>query len=157
VLANAARGSDTRPNSIVALLGGVAKRERLAMLQRIETVAELSVGRGCGFAAMAILTFMVGLSGEMRMSFQCGGYLTLLVCFVLILKATRAYSHPYKQTELWLMLEPKERPDAVIAQRVIGTVLRDTYLRFALHAALLSAGFLVAAVVWGMFGLGPAA
>jgi hypothetical protein len=50
------------------------------MLQKIERLAYISVARGCGFAALAIVTFMVGLSGDMVSSLEAGGSLALLVC-----------------------------------------------------------------------------
>jgi len=113
------------------------------MLDRIEYLARLSVGRACGFATLAILTFFVGLSGEMALALRSAGLLCLLTCFVLLLKALSARRRPYKQTEVWLMLKPGERPQESVAQQVIGTVLRQTYLQFALAAAF-AAAFMLA-------------
>ena len=118
------------------------------MLQRIEHLAEISVARGCGFAALAIVTFMIGLSGDMVSSLKAGGYLSLFVCVVLLLKAWLYGQRSYRRTEVWLMLSPQERTHSAIAQYVIGTALRDTCLRFALHAARLSATLLAAAVLY---------
>ena len=117
------------------------------MLQLIEERANLSVARGCGFAGLAIVTFMIGLSSEIVMAFQAGGFLSLMACMVLLLKAFGAKNRPYKTTELWVMLNATERPEPAIAQRIIGTVLRDVYLRFALHAALVGLGMLVTSVI----------
>ncbi len=121
------------------------------MLDQIETKARLSVARGCGFAALAILTFFVGLSGDMPTALKCAGLLSLLTCAVLILKAQLARARPYKHTELWIMLKPSERPQPAIAQQVIGTVLRETFLYFALHSAIFSALMLVGAALFGLF------
>ena len=123
------------------------------MLDRIERAAHLSVARGCGFAALAILTFFVGLSFDLRMAFKSAGILALLTSAVLLLKAQVARSRPYKRTELWVMLNPAERPQAAIAQQVIGTVLRETYLYFALHAAVVAALMLAGAMIFA--GLAP--
>lgn len=112
------------------------------MFERIEKLAYLSVGRACGFAGIAILTFFVGLPWDLTLAMRSAGFLGLLTCLVLLLKAYGAHRRPYKYTELWMMLKPAERPQASIAQQVIGTVLRETYLVFALHAALFSALFL---------------
>ena len=117
------------------------------MLDRIEYLAHLSVSRGCGFAALAILTFFVGLSGDMPLALKSAGVLSLLTCTVLLVKARMAPRHPYKQTEVWIMLKPDERPVPAIAQQIIGTVLRETYLYFALHAALAAALTLAVAVL----------
>lgn len=120
------------------------------MLQRIERVAQVSVARACGFGALAILTFMVGLSGDLAVSLKAGGILSLVMCFVLLLKAWYATARNYKQTEIWLMLAPQERPHSAIAQQVISTVLRETFLYFAMHAAFASILFLGGAMVYGL-------
>jgi len=112
------------------------------MIQSIEELAEISVARGCGLAALAIGTFMVGLSWDMVLAAKVGGLLVLFVCAVLLVKAQSALSRPVERTELWLMLNRSERPSAAYAQRMIGSVLRTCYLRFALQAACLSASLL---------------
>jgi hypothetical protein len=111
----------------------------MAMIQTIEELGEVSVARGCGLAALAIGTFMVGLSWDMVLAAKVGGLLVLFVCTVLLVRAQMALSRPVERTELWLMLDRNERPSAAYAQRMIGSVLRTCYLRFALHAACLSA------------------
>ena len=118
------------------------------MLDRIEQMAQVSVGRACGFAALASFTFSVGIATEMSVALKSAGILSLLTCMVLLLKSMLAPRRFYKHTELWLMLEPNERPHAVIAQQVISTVLRETFLRFALASAgiavaLLGLGLLI--------------
>jgi hypothetical protein len=118
------------------------------MPRRIEAKAELSVGRGCAFGGIAIGTFMIGLISEPPLAFQMGGVLTLLACFILILKANLAPSRPYKRTEVWLLLDQSERPGPAIAQQVIGSTLQYVYLRFALNAAWLAALLLIASVVF---------
>lgn len=112
------------------------------MLARIESLAEASVARGCGFAALAILTFMVGLSWDVALACKVGGLLVLFVCAILLFKAWRASCRPARKTEVWMMLGPNQRPSPAVAQRVIGPVLRICYLRFALWAAGVSAALL---------------
>lgn len=119
----------------------------VAMLDRIERLAHISVGRACGFAGIAIATVFVGMLGDLAIAMKSAGILGLLTCLVLLLKAWGALRRPYNHTELWVMLKPSERPQAAIAQQVIGTVLRETYLVYALHAALFAALLLGAAVV----------
>jgi hypothetical protein len=114
----------------------------IAMLQTIEEQAEICVARGCGFAALGIATLMVGLSWDMVLASKIGGLLTLAACMILLLKAHRAPHRPVRRTELWMTLEPDVRPNVAIAQRVVGAVLRECYLRFALHAAALGAATL---------------
>lgn len=124
-------------------------------MQPIERAAEVSVARGCGFAALGIFTFMIGLMGEPRLAFQAGGILTLITCLVLVARAVQAPWRFYKRTEVWLMLEPDDRPHSETAQQLIGTALRDVYLRFAFHAACLSAALLLAAVFVAAVPLRP--
>lgn len=119
------------------------------MLQRIEHAAQVSVARACGFAALGILTFMVGLSSDVAASLKAGGILSLATSVVLLLKAWHASRRPYKHTELWLMLTPQDRPHSAIAQQIIGTVLRETFLYFALHTAFAAALLLGGALVYG--------
>ncbi|MGH6814860.1 MAG: hypothetical protein ACREC6_04085 [Hyphomicrobiaceae bacterium] len=118
-------------------------------METIERLAKFSVARGCGFALLAISTLMVGLSGEFALALRTGGTLCLMMCFVLMLFGWRAPQRPYKRTEVWLLLKPAERPDAAVAQRIVGNVLREVYLNFALRSACLAAGMLVMAVLWG--------
>jgi hypothetical protein len=120
------------------------------MLQRIEQTAHMSVARACGFAALAIATFMVGLSGDVATSLKAGGILSLVTSAILLLKAWHAAQRPYKHTEVWLMLAPQDRPNSAIAQQIISTVLRETFLYFALHAALSAAMLLGSAVTYSL-------
>ena len=109
------------------------------MLQQIEEVAEICVARGCGFAALGILTLILGLSWDMTLASKIGGLLVLAACLVLILKAYNAVTRPVQRTELWMVLDPRYRPAPAFAQRMIGQTLQVCYFRFALHAAFLSA------------------
>ena len=119
------------------------------MMEKIDELAHASVARGCGFAMLAIATFMVGLSGEFATALRAGGFACLLMCLVLLAMGWRAQATPYKQTELWVMLEPMERPQASIAQSIISTARREALLDFALRSAWLAAALLILAVLWG--------
>ena len=121
------------------------------MFQRIEDTAYMSVGRGCGFAALGIITFVVGLSGEMQTAFQAGGLASLFVCLLLMFKARHAHLRPYKHTEVWLLLEPVDRPQSNVAQLIISSALRDAYLFFAQHAAWAAVVMFVASIFVGLF------
>ena len=120
------------------------------MIKTIEDLAEVSVARGCGFAGLGIVCLMVGLSDQMSVACKAGGILTLGACMILAIRGWTATTTPYKRTEVWIMLDKAERPQPAIAQQVIGTALREAYLRFALHAAWLSTGLLVIAIVWSL-------
>ena len=107
------------------------------MLDRIERLAEISVARGCGLAALAIALLFIGtMPAGLRLAFKVAGSVALLTCGVLLLKAWRADRRPYQRTEVWAMLGPDERPLPDVAQRVVGTILRGVFLRFAQQAAI---------------------
>jgi hypothetical protein len=110
-------------------------------MDRLRHLATVSVARASGFAGLAILCVMVGFAADVVQSFKVGGVLALIVSLALALKAAWASRRPYKRTELWLMLEPAERPLAHVAQRLISGVLRATFHHFALIFARLSALF----------------
>lgn len=120
------------------------------MLRRIERLAEISVARGCGFAGLAIATFMLGLSWDMMLATKVGGLLLFLVCLVLLLKAWHAERRPHRTTELWGMLEESERPPAAIAQQVTSAALKQCYLRYARRTAGLAAILLAISLTLGL-------
>ena len=112
-------------------------------MRRLQQMAWVSIARACGFAALGIGTLMFGLSGDALMSFRAGGILTLITSLILLVRGLQAPTRPYKRTEVWLMLEPEDRPQAALAQTVIGETLKQTYLTFALHSALIAGGMLL--------------
>ncbi|MDX2288466.1 MAG: hypothetical protein NW217_06555 [Hyphomicrobiaceae bacterium] len=112
----------------------------------IERAALISVGRGCGFGGLAIFCFMAGLSFQPVLAVTTGGILLLLMTAVLVLRAIRARTLPYKSTEMWLILAQEQRPPATVAQRIVGNVMRTTYFDFAHRAALGAAVLLTSSV-----------
>lgn len=122
--------------------------------RRLHVLAEISAARACGFAGLAILCLMVGLSSSLATTLKAGGYATLLVASVLLLMAHKAPAKPYRRTELWLMLDASERPPDVLAQRLLGEARRAAFLRFAAYHALAAALALVAAFAIGLSGGG---
>jgi hypothetical protein len=104
-------------------------------MDEIESFARVSVARGSGFALLAIVCFMVGLSGMPEAALKSGGIFCLIAAFVLIAKAERAPHRRYKQTEVWLMLDEGRRPPETIAQQVIGGALQAVCRQFALYFA----------------------
>lgn len=119
---------------------------------RLRRLAELSTARACGFAGLANLCLMTGLSYNLSLALKAGGYGTLLVMTALLLAAQGAERKPFRRTELWLMLEERERPPAELAQAVIGRARRDAFLRFARYHALVAALLLAFALIVGLRG-----
>jgi hypothetical protein len=105
-------------------------------MDAIETAAQISVGRACGFAGFAIICVMLGLCFEPALATRMGGLMGLGLAVILALFGLFARSRAYQNTETWLILPEHQRPPASIAQEVIGRTLRATYFHFAEHAAI---------------------
>ena len=105
-------------------------------MDRIRGFAELSVRRGCSFAALAIATTMFGLSSTPLLAIECGAILCTLTAVVLFYKSLRAPMRDYRRTELWILLDRRHDLPEAYAGRVLNTVLRDVYLRYAELGAL---------------------
>jgi flagellar biosynthesis protein FliR len=116
----------------------------------VERAANLSVGRACAFACLAILCFMVGFSYQPHLSARVGGSFALLASAVLLVKAWLAPTKPYKDTELWIILQAADRPHSDAAQQLIGQTLRRVFLEYARFAALIAAMLLAASFVFGL-------
>ena len=112
-------------------------------------IAYETVLRACGFGSLAIFCVMVGMSFMPRLAFQAGGFLTTIMAFILILKAFEARTKDYRRTEMWLYLEPNERPPPAYAQWASATVLRETYLTFALWTSSVAIAMWVMALLFG--------
>lgn len=121
-------------------------------MEEMRKVAFETVARACGFGMLAIVCIMVGMSFNPRAVFQAGGILTLMMTFILILKARYALTQNYKRTEMWLYLEKDFRPPEAYAQWVASTVLRDAYFTFAMYTALISIAMWVLAFLVAIGG-----
>jgi hypothetical protein len=113
-------------------------------MERLRRSATISIGRATAFAAFGIFCLMVGLSFNPPLMTRVGAILSLALSAGLILKAELALRQDHRRTEMWLLLPPSDRPPHEVAQRLSGTVLRETYLRFA----MMSAGASV--ILWGI-------
>ena len=113
-------------------------------MEDMRRIAYEIVLRACGFGSLAIFCIMVGLSFEPRAAFQTGGFLTLLMTGILILKAYWAPRKDYRRTEMWLYLPKEARPPATSAQQITSTVMREVYLTFALWTSAIAIG------MWGI-------
>ena len=59
---------------------------------------------------------------------------------ILLYRAQRALEVDHRSTEVWVMIDKADRPPSASAQRVIGGVLRETYLYFARIVGATAAG-----------------
>ncbi|WP_341894797.1 hypothetical protein [Ferrovibrio terrae] len=119
---------------------------------RVRTLAVLSIGRGCFFAALAIFCVMIGLIAEPLQSLKSGAILTMIVACVLLIKAEWVVRHSYKQTELWILLDRRIELAPEVAQRIITVTLREVYLRYALYTTAIAVGFWLLALLFWLGG-----
>ena len=122
-------------------------------MEHMRRIAYETVLRACGFASLAIFCVMIGMSFMPRLAFQAGGFLTTIMSAVLILKAYEARTKDYRRTETWLYLEKHQRPPASYAQWASATVLRETYLTFALWTSVISIALWVIALLASLAGI----
>ena len=73
----------------------------------------------------------------------------MLIAAILVYKAREARSKPYRKTEMWLLLPKDSRPPDAYAQRLSATVLRETYLNFALWTSAIAVAMWIIALVFG--------
>lgn len=122
-------------------------------MERMRRIAFQTALKACMFAALAIFCMMVGLSYDLRLAFQTGGTLTILLSVVLVYKAIEARTKSYKKTEMWLLIPKDERPPESYAQRVSSTLLRETYLTFALWSSAVAIAMWAIAFLISLSGL----
>lgn len=107
----------------------------------------MSVGRACGFAGLGIFCIVIGLSFDAGLAALVGSRLSIALSLVRLVLAWRAPARNYKKTETWLILQPGDRPQANVAQRLIGRTLRTVYLWLAQQIAVVTIVSSVSAVV----------
>ena len=121
-------------------------------MEHMRRIAYETVLRACGFGSLAIFCIMIGLSFNPRAAFQAGGILTTLMTIILIMKAREALTKDYRRTEMWLYLPKDFRPPEAYAQWASATVLRDTYLTFALWTSMIAICMWIIALLFGLIG-----
>jgi hypothetical protein len=122
------------------------------IMEDMRRIAYETVLRACGFGSLAIFCVMVGLSFLPRSAFQAGGFLSLVMTLVLVIKAHEARTKDHRRTEMWLYLPKESRPPQAIAQRTISALMREIYLEFARWTALVSIGMWTIALLFSFFG-----
>ena len=122
-------------------------------MEEMRRIAYETVLRACGFASLAIFCIMIGLSFLPRTAFQTGGFLSIVMTLVLVLKAWEARTKDHRRTEMWLYLPKENRPPQASAQQTVSMVMRETYLLFASWTAMISIAMLSLALVFSVIGL----
>lgn len=121
-------------------------------MEHMRRIAYETVLRACGFASLGIFCVMTGMSFDPRLAFQAGGFLTTIMAFILVLKAREALTKDYRRTEMWLYVDKDFRPPEAYAQWASATVLRDTYLTFAMWTSLISIAMWILALIFSLIG-----
>jgi hypothetical protein len=122
-------------------------------MEEMRRIAFETVQRACLFGTLAIFCTMVGMSFEPRLAFQAGGTMTTLMAGVLVYKAREALTKDYRRTEMWLYLPKDNRPPESHAQWASATVLRETYLTFALWTSAIAIAMWIIALLFSLAGL----
>lgn len=121
-------------------------------MEEIRRIAYATVLRACAFASLAIFCVMIGLSFLPRSAFQAGGFLSIVMTLVLVLKAHEARTKNHRHTELWLYLPRESRPPQAVAQKMVSTIMRETYLVFARWTAMISIVMWTIALFFSIIG-----
>jgi hypothetical protein len=122
-------------------------------MEEMRRIAFETVQRACLFGTLAIFCTMVGMSFEPRLAFQAGGTMTTLMAGILVYKAREALTKDYRRTEMWLYLPKDNRPPESHAQWASATVLRETYLTFALWTSAIAIAMWIIALLFSLAGL----
>ena len=122
-------------------------------MEEMRRIAYETVLRACAFASLAIFCVMIGLSFLPRSAFQAGGFLSMVMTLVLLLKAREALTKDHRNTEMWLYLSKESRPPQALAQKTVSTLMREIYCLFARWTALISVVMWSIAFFFSVIGL----
>lgn len=100
-------------------------------MDHIRRCAELSVGRGCAFALLAVFTFAIGLSWEPVLAIRSSAILLTLTAVVLWHRGRFAHEVDYRRREVWLLMGRKHSLPEDRVHGVISNVMHDVYMRWA--------------------------
>jgi len=123
---------------------------RIGIVEHMRRAAYETVLRACLFGSLAIFCVMVGMSFQPRLAFQIGGTFTTVMALILIYKAREARTKDYRKTEMWLYIEKDFRPPEAYAQWASSTILRETYLTFALWTSAIAIMMWVMALLFSL-------
>jgi hypothetical protein len=118
-------------------------------MDRIRQCADISIRRGCGFGVLAIWTAMVGMSHDLVLAARGGALMFTLMIVILLLKAHKAPTRRYRDTEVWIMLDGKPGLPESRLQGAIGGILRERYLWHAEVTAIATVILWIVAFVIG--------
>ncbi len=99
-------------------------------MEILQTLADVSIRRACGFAALGIAVVMLGLSFDLVLAFRSGAILTSLLCGIVWAMAWWSPRRDMRGTELWMLLRQERLfltrgPQAPNTMALARQVLRD--------------------------------
>jgi hypothetical protein len=115
-------------------------------VREIESLANLSVRRACGFGALAIGMLMLGLSSTPAAALGSGTVCCLLMAVILYWKSERVMHADHRRTELWIMLAKDRRPPHSVAAVVVPRALRQVYCEHIRWTLGVAAAFALPAI-----------
>jgi len=122
-----------------------------------ERYAQFTLARDAGFFAVAAVTLMLAFSFEPALALDLGASVALVFAIVQVLRVSRLTEERFRHSEVWLALQPDERPAGEHGLRFALTTLQDQMLRFAKSAAgtavLLYGSGLTCSITVGFYGL----
>ncbi len=121
-------------------------------MEIIQTLADISIRRACGFAALGIGTVMLALSFDVALALRSGAVLTTMAWGVIRLLAWWCPRRDVRETELWSMLAAERLyltrgPEAPRTLALAGRILRE---RLVWHGERVG---LAAVALWAAAGL----
>ena len=122
-------------------------------MDEMRRIAYETVLRACGFASLAIFCVMIGLSFLPRSAFQAGGFLSMVMTLVLVLKAREAGPRTIAGPRCGSISPRKAGRRRPSRRRTISTVMRETYLLFARWTAIISIVMWTIALIFSVIGL----
>ena len=149
-------GSKAAVGSSETISGGsltVVRDHGRVGMEEMRRIAYEIVLRACLFGSLAIFCVMVGMSFEPRLAFQAGGTLTTFMAVSAALQGGEARTKDHRSTEMWLYLPKDLRPPEAHAQWASATILRETYLTFALWTSAIAIAMWVIALVLALAGI----
>ena len=122
-------------------------------MDAIRNAAYVSIGRACGFAGLAAMVLMLGLSFNLVLAAKAGAFISLGTAGLVWLYGLRAPTRPYLHTEAWLILPKELRPPAEVAQKLVGTSLQEASFWFAKRGAFIAAFLLLLSAIFAIFNV----
>jgi hypothetical protein len=93
--------------------------------------AVATIARDSAFVALAAATLMLAFSFAPALALVIGAHIALTFAICLVLRAACLSDDGVERTEVWRILEPRERPVGEAGRRLARDDLQEVLLRFA--------------------------